>query len=77
MEILLLVLLILGFILLTGGTGEKTRSQPPPSPEPTKQDKAIIEWLWGQFGGAIAFMSDSGKNLLIERIRNSPGRSIK
>ncbi|MEP0872886.1 hypothetical protein NDA01_24010 [Trichocoleus desertorum AS-A10] len=77
MEILLLALLILGFILLTGGTGEKTRSQPPPPPEPTKQDKAIIEWLWGQFGGAITSMSDSGKCLLIERIKNAPDRSIK
>jgi hypothetical protein len=76
-ELTLALLLILGFIALTGGNGQSKKTKPPPPVEPTKQDKAIVEWLWNQFGGAIATMTPAGKAHLIERIKNPSDGSIK
>nr|WP_290224053.1 hypothetical protein [Trichocoleus desertorum] len=77
-EIVLFILLIFGFIALTGGTGEKKKAQPPP-PNPTERDKAIGELILTQYGGAIASMSETGKVHLIEQIKQLPPRdkSIK
>ena len=68
-EILLLVLLILGFILLTSGTGEKEKTKPPPLPRPTDRDLVVEEMVLGQFGGAIASMTSAGRVHLAEQIR--------
>ena len=69
----LLILLVLGFIALTGGTGEKKKAQPSP-PSPTDRDKAIEELVLTQYGGAIASMTTPGKVHLIEQIRQLPPR---
>jgi hypothetical protein len=78
-ELTLALLLILGFIVLTGGNGQSKKTKPPPPVEPTDRDLVVEEMVLERFGGAISSMTPAGRSHFIEQIKQLPPRdkSIK
>jgi hypothetical protein len=78
-ELTLALLLILGFIVLTGGTGQKRKTHPPPDIKPTDRDLVVEEMVLERFGGAISSMTPAGRSHFIEQIKQLQPRdkSIK